>query len=356
MSAFRTYSNRYAFRERAETPEIAVELSLQPWRAFAVDAVIMFADILTPLPAMGLDYQIIPGKGPCIEPSVRSTEELARVQRLTVEAAEASLPFVGATLSELARQLATARPRPALLGFLGAPFTLAAYAIDGQGGRASAGRHVKRMMYSMEGQELLHRLLDVMTDSMVAYAVYQAHKGAEAIQIFDSWAHLLSPEDYCELSLPYIEKMVQGIRAAGVKVPLILFANGSCGKLDPLGTIFPDGTASFPNARGLDALALDWKTSIAEARRLYGPQAVLQGNIDPMVLAYGEPAQVSAAIDRCVRSAAGGGHILNLGHGVMQDTPEVMVAHFCNHARALSDADWYQDLRAMHLEKHGMPQ
>jgi len=355
MSAFRMYSGRYAFRERAETPEIAVELSLQPWRAFGVDAVIMFADILTPLPPMGLDYQIVSGQGPSIKTPVRCMEDVERVRPLTPEDAETALSFVGTTLSTLAHTLADARPRPALLGFLGAPFTLAAYGIEGEGGRASSGKQVKRMMYTAEGRELMHRLLQKITQSMIVFAAYQARKGAEAIQIFDSWAHLLSPEDYQEFSLFYVEELVRGIRAHGVETPLIFFANGSCGKLGVISAMYPADTREANGYRGLDALALDWRTSIAEARQLFGKRAVLQGNIDPTILACGDTASVKAAIDRCVCAASGGAHILNVGHGIQPDTPEEMVALFCEHVRALPETDWYQQLRHRHLVENGVP-
>ena len=328
------FSDTIPFRKRSETPDIAIELSLQPWRAFHPDGVIFFSDILTPLPALGIEFDVVKGKGPLIPDPVRTMDAVRRLR--TLDDPDGSLPFVRTILSGLRAEVAGGDPgagieHPAVLGFVGTPWTLAAYAVEGK-----ADKHCMATKRLMRGDPAtLHALLARLADAIATYAIHQIDSGAQAVQLFDSWAHHLAPDQYAEFSGPYSEAVVGAVRAARPGVPLILHANGGTGKLGLLA-----GTAA-------DVVGLDWGTSLADARAALGPARVLAGNVDPMELFGGEVA-IEVAVERAVREAAGGGaveadgivrHILNVGHGVAQGTPEEEVAHFCRLARERC-AEW----------------
>jgi len=324
MAAFRAYSERYPFRQRSETPDMAIELSLQPYRAFGVDATIMFSDILTPLPALGIEFDVVPGKGPRIASPLRDAAAVAAVAATPLDA-PTKLPFVGATLRALRREL-EAEPT-AVMGFVGAPFTLAAYAVEG-----GADKHLKvtkRMMATPDGQAVLRPLLDALATAIGEYAVHQIDAGAHAVQLFDSWAHHLSPSQYRLWALPYARTVAAAVRAAHPGVPVLFFANGAGGKLEDIASTLGDV---------VDVVSLDWSVGMGAARRRLGADTVVQGNTDPMVLFAGDEAGVRAEVE-AVCTAAGRGHILNLGHGVMQGTPEAAVGTFCDAARAFRYAD-----------------
>jgi len=316
MADFRKYSDKIPFRERSETPEIALELSLQPWRAFKPDGVIMFSDILTPLPALGVEFDVVRGKGPVIANPLRSEEQVAAMKPL--DDPTSSLPFVAPVLQSLRSEVGNAST---VLGFVGTPWTLAAYAVEGK-----ADKHcmeTKKMMRS--NPVLLHSILEKLADAMAVYVVHQVDSGAQVVQLFDSWAHHLSPEQYAEFSMPYSEKVVSAVKAARPNSPLILHANGGTGKLDQL------------YETKADVVGLDWSTSMKAARSAAGDGRVLAGNVDPMELFGGEEA-IARAVERCLVEAdssgkARGRHILNVGHGVAQGTPEEAVGHFCELAR-----------------------
>ena len=316
MADFRKYSDKIPFRERSETPEIALELSLQPWRAFRPDGVIMFSDILTPLPALGVEFDVVKGKGPVIQSPLRSREQAAALRALDDPAA--SLPFVAPVLQALRSEVGG---ESTVLGFVGTPWTLAAYAVEGK-----ADKHcmeTKKMM--RRDPQLLHSILARLSDAMAVYVVHQLDAGAQVVQLFDSWAHHLSPEQYAEFSMPYSERVVAAVKAARPGAPLILHANGGTGKLDQL------------CRTGADVVGLDWSTSMRAARREAGDGATLAGNVDPMEL-FGGEAAIERAVERCLVEADNGGgargrHILNVGHGVAQGTPEEAVGIFCELAR-----------------------
>jgi len=187
MADFRKFSEKFGFRERSETPEIAVELSLQPWKRFGVDGVIMFSDILTPLPAMGVDFTIIPNKGPRIARPIRSMEDVQSIKVLSDIKSE--VPFLSKILESLRAETAG---KTSLIGFIGAPWTLVAYSIEG--GHSKLATNVKRMC--LEQPEMAHALLEKYSDSLCVYASHQIDSGAQILQIFESWAHHLSEEQF----------------------------------------------------------------------------------------------------------------------------------------------------------------
>ena len=315
MAEFRAYSEKYPFRHRSETPEIAIELSMQPWRAFKPDGVIMFSDILTPLPALGVEFDVVRGKGPVVEP-VRSMEEVKKLK--TLDDPDSSLPFIRPILSTLRKEI---EGQSTMLGFIGAPWTLAAYAIEGK-----SDRHLvvtKQMM--TKNPEILHAFLAHLAEALGVYVCHQIDCGAQVVQLFDSWAHHLSPQQFAEFSHPYNERVMEIVRAKYPDTPLIFHANGGHGKLHEI----KRSTA--------DVIGLDWETDMAEARSIM-PDRILQGNMDPMYL-FASEERIRKEVANNVRDAGNSRHILNVGHGVVQGTPEGNVGAFCDAARASVYAD-----------------
>eukprot|EP00879_Flechtneria_rotunda_P006574 GHRR01006907.1.p1 GENE.GHRR01006907.1~~GHRR01006907.1.p1 ORF type:complete len:401 (+),score=137.30 GHRR01006907.1:984-2186(+) len=310
MAEFRAFSDKYPFRMRSETPDIAIELSLQPWRAFKPDGVIFFSDILTPLPALGIEFDVIKGKGPRIQTPIRSMEQVQSLNKL--DDPLSSLPFVHDILSSLRQEV---DGQATLLGFVGTPWTLAAYAMEGKADRDC--KQTKVIMFNQPA--VLHAFLDHLTEALITYMGYQIEAGAQVMQLFDSWAHHLSPEQFAEFSLPYANRIVAAVRAKYPHVPVIFHANGGTGKLDVI---------AGSNA---DVIGLDWSTSMRVVRQTLGSH-IVQGNVDPMVL-FGTQEVIEREVQRVLSEAGSQGHILNVGHGVVQGTPEENVRYFCELAR-----------------------
>lgn len=321
MADFRKFSDKYPFRMRSETPEIAIELSLQPWRSFKTDGVIMFSDILTILPALGIEFDMVKGKGPLIGNPIRSLEDVRALRPL--DDPDSKLPFIREILGSLRREIGGGGENPTLLGFVGTPWTLAAYAIEGQAEKNC--RVTKEIMF--REPEILHRFLSFLEDALVVYIGHQIDCGAQVIQLFDSWAHHLSPSQFSEFSLSYAERVVQRVRKQYPATPLIFHANGGTGKMTRI--------AAQCSA---DVISLDWGTDMGEARRFWGGEKVLQGNVDPLVL-FGTDDIIRAEVTKCLREGGGRRHILNVGHGVIQGTPEESVALFCQLARESSQIE-----------------
>eukprot|EP00878_Enallax_costatus_P014251 GHUV01014906.1.p1 GENE.GHUV01014906.1~~GHUV01014906.1.p1 ORF type:complete len:352 (+),score=118.96 GHUV01014906.1:828-1883(+) len=311
MAEFRAFSDKYPFRMRSETPDIAIELSLQPWRAFKPDGVIFFSDILTPLPALGIEFDVIKGKGPRIETPIRSMEQVKALKNL--DDPLNSLPFVREILSSLRQEV---DGQSTLLGFVGTPWTLAAYAMEGKADRDC--KQTKTIMFN--DPAILHAFLDHLTEALITYVCYQIEAGAQVVQLFDSWAHHLSPQQFAEFSLPYANRVTEAVRAKYPHVPIIFHANGGTGKLDVI---------AGSNA---DVIGLDWSTSMRVARQTLGPQHKVQGNVDPMIL-FGTQQVIESEVKRVLLEAGPKGHILNVGHGVVQGTPEQNVGYLCELAR-----------------------
>ena len=312
MAEFREYSNKYGFRHRSETPEIAIELSLQPWRAFKPDGVIMFSDILTPLPALGVEFDVVKGKGPVIANPVRTMDDVKALRQL--DDPDQSLPFIREILSSLRAEV---DGQSTMLGFIGTPWTLAAYSMEGR-----SDRHlIKTKQIMTQDPATLHAYLSHLADALAVYVCHQIDCGAQVVQLFDSWAHHLSPQQFLEFSHPYNERIIATVKAKYPDTPLIFHANGGVGKLEAM----KDSKA--------DVIGLDWSTNMAEARAVLGPERVLQGNMDPMYLFAGEE-RIRQEVANNVAAAGDRKHILNVGHGVVQGTPEENVGIFCDAARA----------------------
>ncbi|WP_088891148.1 uroporphyrinogen decarboxylase [Leptolyngbya ohadii] len=313
MKVYRDLRDKYpSFRERSENPDIAVEISLQPWRAFRPDGVILFSDILTPLPGMGIPFDIIESRGPIIDPPIRSQEQ---IDKLTPLDPDASLPFIRQILQTLRHEVGN---EAAVLGFVGAPWTLAAYAIEGKSSKDYT--IIKSMAFSEPA--MLHTFLGKIADSIATYVRYQIDCGAQVIQMFDSWAGHLSPQDYKEFALPYQQRVVQQVKATHPDTPMILYISGSAGVLELMGQ------------SGVDIVSVDWTVDMADARRRLGPDIGVQGNIDPCVLFGSQPFIRDRIIDT-IKKAGNRGHILNLGHGILPKTPEENAAYFFETAKQI---------------------
>eukprot|EP01035_Chromulina_nebulosa_P025522 gene25522-33316_t len=310
MADFRKYSEKYPFRQRSETPEIAVELSLQPWRRFGVDGVIMFSDILTPLPAMGVDFTIIEGKGPKILSPIKDQADVDKIRILENIADE--VPFLGPILQELRKQT---EGKTTLIGFIGAPWTLVAYSVEG--GHSKLCKKMKTLC--LGNPTLAHSVLSKYTESLCKYASFQIESGAQVLQIFESWAHHMSEEQFVEFAKPYADRIAVYLKERHPSVPVVYFANGGSGYLHRQKDMHVDG------------LSIDWKLSMARAREIVGDKMVLAGNVDPMVLYCGEEV-IRKSVHDCIGQAKGK-HVLNLGHGVEKDTSELAVEAFVQAAR-----------------------
>jgi uroporphyrinogen decarboxylase len=310
MKAYRDLRDKYpSFRDRSEIPEIAVEVSLQPWRAFQPDGVILFSDILTPLPAIGIPFDIIESKGPMIDPPIRTQEQINNLHTIDLE----KLTFVGEILQTLRREVDN---KAAVLGFVGAPWTLAAYAIEGKSSKDYS--IIKGMAFSQPNT--LHQFLGKLADAIAIYVRYQIDNGAQVVQLFDSWAGQLSPQDYETFALPYQQRVVRGVKETHPDTPLILYISGSAGVLERMGK------------SGVDIVSVDWTVDMAEARKRLGFDMKVQGNMDPGVL-FGSQDFIRDRILDNIRKAGNQGHIFNLGHGVLPGTPEDNVRFFFETAK-----------------------
>ncbi|MEH2337247.1 uroporphyrinogen decarboxylase [Nostoc sp.] len=314
MKAYRDLREQYpSFRDRSEIPDVAIEVSLQPWRAFQPDGVILFSDIVTPLPGLGIDMDIAEGKGPIIHSPLRTQEQIDRLRPLEPEA---TLPFIKTILQTLRSEVGD---KSTVLGFVGAPWTLAAYAVEGKGSKTYS--IIKNMAFS--DPMILHQLLAKLADAIAIYARYQIDSGAQVVQMFDSWAGQLSPQDYDTFALPYQQRVFQQVKQTHPDTPLILLVSGSAGVLERMAQ------------SGADIVSVDWAVDMADARARLGKQVKVQGNLDPGVL-FGSKQFIRDRILDTVRKAGNWGHILNLGHGVLPETPEENVAFFFETAKELN--------------------
>ena len=286
---------RHSFLEICKTPELAAEVSLQPFRVLDVDAVIVFSDILIVAEAMGMPLEV-PDSGPVLSNPVR---DLDAVRRLRQFDSERDTKFVGDAIRAICRD---AGPDVPVIGFAAAPWTLACYMIEGRTrGDISIAKQMLR-----EQPVVVRELLSRIAQATVGYLQSQIAAGAAVVQLFDTWAGELSPSDYEAFELPATRKVFEGLANTGV--PKILFAKGSAPILKSLAQ------------SGADVLSVDWHTHLGDARRILGSRLALQGNVDPNTL-LGSEAAVRAAARDAVEKTGGLGHILNLGHGILPMTP-----------------------------------
>lgn len=300
MVEYRTLRERYSILELIKTPELACEVTMQPIQAFDLDAAIIFADILPPLEGMGLSLEFVRGEGPLIHNPLRTP---ADIDALHVPPPQEALPFTLEAIRLVRGELAS-RQIP-LIGFSGAPFTLASYAIEGGGSK----NHVRVKSLMMSEPEAWHRLMDKLSQVVGEYLLAQAQAGAQALQLFDSWVGQLSPADYREYVLPHSRRALEIASAA--RVPIIHFGTDTAGILPLI------------RAAGGDVIGVDWRIDLAGGWRLLGPDVAVQGNLDPVALFAPWPElrrRAQAVLDSAAETGWHG-HIFNLGHGILPQTP-----------------------------------
>jgi uroporphyrinogen decarboxylase len=313
MAEYRALRKKYSILELIKTPELATEVTLQPINAFDLDAAIIFADILTILEGMGLELEFIHGEGPVFHNPLRTP---ADIEALAVRPPEEMLGF---TLKAIAMTVAELNGKIPLIGFSGAPFTLASYAIEGGSSRNYIT--AKTLMYSDPAG--WHTLMEKLSTAIGHYLQAQARAGAQVLQLFDSWVGALSPADYKKYVLPYSRRAAE-IATEGSDVPLIHFGTGTAGMLPLL------------KEAGGDVIGVDWRINLGQAARILGDEVAIQGNLDPVVL-FAPVDEIKRQTGRILDSVQGRpGHIFNLGHGILQHTPVDHVAELVNFVHSYS--------------------
>jgi uroporphyrinogen decarboxylase len=296
MSEYREVRARTGFLELCKTPELASEVTVTAVERLGVDAAIIFADILLIIEPMGIDLEFAKGEGPLIHNPVRAAGDVDRLREVeTVEA----LSYVYEAIRLTRRAL---KPDIPLIGFAGAPFTLASYIVEGGSSRNYI--HTKRLMYTDSGA--WHAMMALVARALVRYLNAQIAAGAQAVQLFDSWVGCLSPEDYREYVLPHTRSVIQGVTHG---TPVIHFGTGTAALLELM------------REAGGDCIGLDWRVDLADGRRRIGEDRAVMGNMDPVALFAG--VDHVRALARRILERAGGrpGHIFNLGHGILPETP-----------------------------------
>ena len=304
LPEYRAVRKKADFLTMCKTPELAAEVTLQPVDILGVDAAIIFSDILVIPEAMGMHLEMIEGRGPSLGTPIRSRED---VKNLNSVDPERSLRFVMDAIGQAKRSLAGRVP---LIGFAGSPWTLAAYMVEGGGSRDFGS--IKKMM--LDEPETLSLLLDKLTTAVRAFLEAQMAAGADAVQLFDTWGGILTPDHYRRFSLDQLFRTISGMRPDGR--PVIVFSKGAHHSLREISQI------------GADVVGLDWTIDMAEARSLVGGTVALQGNLDPSYL-YASPERIRQEVRSVLRKyGKGPGHVFNLGHGILPDVP-------VEHARAM---------------------
>ncbi len=296
MAEYQAIRRKHSILDVCKTPALAAEVTLQPIQRFQLDAAIIFADILLPLQAMGLNLEFVEGKGPVIDNPIRGEMGIVELRSVDGDA----FGYAGEAIRQALEALDGRVP---LIGFAGAPFTLASYAIEGGSSRDYA--RTKQLMFSQP--TVWHQLLSKLSAVVVEYLRVQSRAGAQAIQLFDSWVGCLSPGDYEEYVLPHVQAIISALRVEGI--PLIYFGTGTTGLLPLM------------RKAGTDVMGVDWRVRLDDGWNLVGHDVAIQGNLDPMVL-FASEKEIERRVRDIMQQAAGRpGHIFNLGHGILPTTP-----------------------------------
>lgn len=304
MKEYRALKEKHTFLEMCRTPELACEVTLQPIKEFELDAAIIFADILLPLEGMGINLEFAKDMGPVISNPVRNAKD---IENIRIIEPEEDVPFLMEAIKLVQGELNGKVP---LIGFSGAPFTLASYIIEGGGSRNYV--QAKGLMY--REPELWHTLMNKITEIIIRYLAAQVKAGVQAVQLFDSWVGCLGPAEYREFVLPYTKRVIDSV----TDVPLINFSTNTSTYLDTI------------REAGGDVISVDWRIPLDKAWDIIGHDVGIQGNIDPVILFSSIPEIRKRAKDIIDRAGGRPGHIFNLGHGIIVETP-------VDHVRALID-------------------
>jgi uroporphyrinogen decarboxylase len=297
MREYRALRERHSLLELCRTPDLATEVTLQPVRRLDIDAAIIFSDLLLPLEPMGIRFDFVEGEGPAIENPITTDEDVRRLRRFDPREA---LSYVFEAIRQVKRELG---PRIPLIGFAGAPFTLASYAIEG--GHSNNFARTKTLMYARPAT--WHRLCEQLSDIVDEYLGAQIEAGVDAVQLFDSWVGALNARDYREFIMPHTKRIFAAL--SRYDVPTIHFGVGTAAILPEL------------RAAGGDVIGVDWRTRLDDAWNVIGHDRAVQGNLDPTLL-LGPLDRVLAEVDEILDRVQGRpGHIFNLGHGILPQTP-----------------------------------
>jgi uroporphyrinogen decarboxylase len=297
LPEYRAVRSNIDFLTLCKNPKLAAEVTLQPVDILGVDAAILFSDILIPLEAMGMRLEFSDKEGPILGEPIRNK---SGVEKLIIPDVEEDLPFIFDTIRILRKELEHKVP---LIGFSGAPFTLATYMIEG--GSSKNFLNTKKMMFQTSA--VFHYLMEKLTDMTVSYLSAQINAGAQAIQIFDTWAGILTPGDYKQFAFPYVRKAISELKKEGV--PIIYFVNNCAGLLGEI------------KKTGADVIGIDWRIDLSDAIKKLGKKIVVQGNLDPCALFLPKEKIEDRVKDILWKGDAAKGHIFNLGHGVLPQTP-----------------------------------
>ena len=317
LPAYQEVRKKHDFLTMCHTPELSAEVTLQPIREFGFDAAIIFSDILIPFEPMGITVDFVEGKGPQLAPQIRSRQD---VKRLVDPDFETTTAFLAEALKIVRRELPADK---ALIGFAGAPWTMACYGVEGMGSRNYA---VLKTLMNTE-PDTLHALLDKLTTALIRYLRLQLNAGVDAVQIFDSWADALSPEDYRTFAWPYLHRIFEALQS--YDAPKILFSKDA--------GAFVEKNVKLP----IDVLAVDWRVDLAALRKLHqnvGP-AAWQGNLDPLTLLGRPEIMLEKAKHILQANAATPGYIFNLGHGITPPTPVENVRALVNYVQSFGEYD-----------------
>lgn len=303
LAEYRAVRGKADFLTMCKTPELAAEVTIQPIDILNVDAAILFSDILIPCEAMGQGLDFHEGKGPLLSPAIRDKDS---ADKLVVPDPEEKMKFVMDAIRLLRKEL---RDRVPLIGFAGAPFTTATYMIEG--GTSKGFLHTKRMIY--ETPELYRSFMDKVTATVTEYLKAQIAAGAQAVQIFDTWGGVFSPPDFREHALSYVQRIIRDLKAwmqkRGELVPVIYFVGATAGLLEEI------------KNSGADVFGIDWRINIDDAIKRLGGDVVVQGNLDPLALFLPKDKIEENVKDILARASSARGHVFNLGHGVVPETP-----------------------------------
>lgn len=295
----RTREQAGDFLSLCKNPDLACEVTLQPLRRYALDAAILFSDILTIPDAMGLGLSFVEGEGPCFNKPLR---DVKAIQDLTIPSMPDALGYVAEAVRVIRREMPVDLP---LIGFAGSPWTLACYMVEG--GSSKDFNRIIHLMYTEPNAA--HLLLDKLAQSVIAYLVEQIKAGVNAVMVFDTWGGILTPRHYLDFSLQYMRQIVQAIKEQYPDIPVTLFTKGGGQWLEQMA------------ATGCDALSIDWTCDLHQARQRVGDRVALQGNLDPKVLLT-SPACIRQEVKGVLDSfGQGSGHVFNLGHGITPDVP-----------------------------------
>ena len=307
MSEYRTLRQKHSLLDICKRPELAAQVTLQPVDRFEIDAAILFSDLLLPFEPMGLPFDFVEGEGPRLENPIRNAEDIGRLR--SFDPCDA-LGHVLETIRLLRPELAGRIP---LIGFAGAPFTLASYAIEG--GPSKHYARTKTLMYNEP--HLWHQLCELLASVITDYLKAQVEAGVQAVQLFDSWVGALTARDYREFLLPHSQRILQEVKALGV--PVIHFGTGTSHLLADL------------RIAGGDVIGVDWRIPLDEAWDMIGHDYAVQGNLDPTLLLGPVDRLLAGANDVLERAAGREGHIFNLGHGILPNTPVEHVQALAQH-------------------------